>query len=292
MNVSQENFSQDVDVKTLFSQQYSEPQPVPPPPTQLADQSNTINQNENETNQNGKRPGKKFNPRRQKKQKVATFPVYFDDTSIPTKHKFKCTTTIKIKDKETGKINEHNFEGEGLSKKDARKDCANKALTTLYPDSYQLPEKIIEDEAPTEEITDDKIKNLKRIAELRRRISKLVTPKTIIVKAPSQILHELSSKIADTAKCIQENGITLDKKFCYQIDNLQDETIVSLDDNDQNTRNAYGFGKSKKDAKNQAAKYALKQFFNCDLGTISNETSMTQQQQNQSPAQLSQSQNL
>ncbi|CAF1082843.1 unnamed protein product, partial [Brachionus calyciflorus] len=222
-------------------------------PTQLADQLNTMNQND-------KRSSKKYNSSCQKKQKVATFPVYFDgcqpdlilnqfhrnfkfvfkmDTNVSNKH--KCTATIKIKDKKTGKINVHNFQGEGLSKKDARNDCANKALTTFYPNSYQLPKKKIENEEPKLE-TDPRIKNLNRINELRLRISKLVTSKTILVKAPYQILQELSSKISKTAKLIEDRNKILEKRFIFEIENLKDESIVSLDDNVPSTKKAYGYG--------------------------------------------------
>lgn len=273
------------------------PQPVPPPPSE-ATSDQPMDEPVDEVNKNGKRPfNKKLNTRRLKKQKVQKRPVYFEgcqpamilneyhknlefkydvETVQTNKPKFICTVHISVKDPATDEVKDHQFKGEGMSKKDAKKECCNQALTCLFPDSYHAPEKVTLLEEKKDELFDQKSKHLKRLADLRRRISKLVTFKTVQIKAPSQILHELSVKIAETGKCIQENGQILDQKFCYQIDNVQDESIASIDINTPSSVNAFGFGKSKKDAKNQASRNALKFFFDCDLDKIIFEANLTQ----------------
>ncbi|RNA22905.1 hypothetical protein BpHYR1_006869 [Brachionus plicatilis] len=242
-------------------------------------------------NQNGKRLLHKTDVRRKKKQKLAKRPVYTEgcqpamilneyyknlqftyqsDNTIPNKTTFICNVTIDVNNGESKK-----FEGVGISKKNAKKECCNQALNCLFAESYRGPQRIIADEPVRQnEPHDLKACNLKRLNELRSRINKLVTPQTIQIKSASQILHELSPKISENGKFVEENCKILDKKFCFQISNIQNESLVNVDLNEPQSLIAAGYGKSKKDSKNEASRNALKQFFNCDINKMVYEANM------------------
>lgn len=213
-------------------------------------------------NQNGKRPLEKNEQRKRKKQKLAKRPVYTEgcqpamilneyyknlqftfqnENSIQTK--FICSVSIDVNDPTTGHTFKRQFTGSGLSKKNAKKECCNQVLNALFPDSYHGPEKIYHEKEIKEELADLNTSSLKRLTEMRRRISKLVTLQTIQIKSPSQILHELSSKIADNGIFLEENTNFLDKKFCFQIHNIQNESLISPNSTDPLTIIACGYGK-------------------------------------------------
>lgn len=167
------------------------------------------------------------------------------DLSNTPKVKFICTVEISKKVKDTEEISVLKFSGEGTSKKDAKKMCCHQALLCLYGDTYKPPEGYLNLEGDTTQQQTDvpgevTIKNVNRIAEMRKRLNKIVNNSTN--KSASQILHEMSAKIHDSAKCIQENGQIPEQRFCFQIDNIPDEAIVNLNEKEPHTINAYGFG--------------------------------------------------
>jgi len=144
-------------------------------------------------------------------------------------------------------ISEFKFSGEGMSKKEAKKNCSHIALMGLYPNSYSAPidaytcsnvemqSKIkpnLENNTPQKTIKVSQIKLLQQpvSGELKKRLEKILSnSEKIKSKTPAQLLHELSVKIAETGKCITENGPTPDKKFCFQFKNIKDESSVQSD---------------------------------------------------------------
>lgn len=217
-------------------------------------------------NENGKRPLQpKAFQRCKKRKKIAKRPVYFEgcqpvmilneyyknlqftyqtETSNSTKSKFICSVTIDTKDPATNQTILRKFQGIGISKKNAKKECCNQALNKLFPSSYQGPDRIFPEKELGEELVDPRLcNNLKRLTEIRRRISKLVTPQTIQIKSPSQILHELSAKIAENGIFAEQISTIPDKKFCFKISNISDESLINLNPNEQQTIIAIGYGK-------------------------------------------------
>jgi hypothetical protein len=220
---------------------------------------------------------------------------YDVDVSTPSEIKFICQVEIKheiLNDDEqqmessSSNFNIFDFKGYGSSKKESKRQCCYKALSVLFADSYKLPESLlIENETNRSNLIE------KRINELNKRINKLFNHDAVKNKTSFQLLHELSSKISETAKCVSNSDENIDNKFSYQIENLENESLVQLSSNSsENFVIAFGMfgfslviliilnykflnvlfdlGKNKKDAKNQAAKLALKQFFNIDLDTL------------------------
>ena len=168
--------------------------------------------------------------------------TYDVDTIIPSEMKFICQVEIKHEiltddnqmqsDEVNFKIS--NFKGIGNSKKESKRNCCYLALSTIFADSYKLPESLI---LKTESSSTDK-----KIHELNKRINKVFNQQTLKMKTASQLLHELCSKISETAKCVSESGDSLDKKFAYQIENLDNESLVQLSTN-PNENFVIGFGK-------------------------------------------------
>ena len=218
----------------------------------------------------------------------------YTETPLNNKTKYTCTAEIKIKQQasnpantqagglmslqqfqsQTDVISEFKFSGEGMSKKEAKKNCSHIALMGLYPDSYLAPA-----EAYTCSFFDAQLvlnaKNTKSSTQqpstqplpqsattvaandLTKRIDKLFkNAEKTTNKSPAQLLHELSVKIAETGKCIYENGTTPETKFCFQFKNIKDESCVPSDftlddiyadvmnvDTNDLTKFAHGFGK-------------------------------------------------
>jgi hypothetical protein len=196
---------------------------------------------------------------------------------------------------------EFKFSGDGWSKREAKKNCSHIALMGLYTDSYSAPASeytcaTIESQSgsgnkpnhlkqnPLEQIKlNDPNATSQATAGLNKRLEKLInSTEKLKNKSPAQLLHELSAKIAETGKCITESGVIPDKKFCFQFKNIKEQSCVKSDfttddiysdmQNDANlddlTKFAHGFGKSKKEAKNQGARNALKQFFSLDMTQV------------------------
>lgn len=233
------------------------------PFNQLQGSNSSSTQTENE---NGKRPlQRKFFQRRRKRQKLAKRPVYFEGcqpamilneyykqlqftyqagASNPTSTTFICSVTIDTKDPVTGQTVLRKFQGTGISKKNAKKECCNQALNKLFPNSYQGPERIFQEKELRENLVDPKLSsNLKRFTDIRRRIDKLVTVQTIQIKSPSQILNELSLKIAESGTFAEQISALPDKKFCFRISNISNESLINLNPNEPQTMLAIGFGK-------------------------------------------------
>ncbi len=134
----------------------------------------------------------------------------------------------------------------------------------MYGDTYKPPSHLI---ASYNESLENQNKTAiinEQQDSLSKRIQKLCNKNTIQFKSPVQLLNELSKNIYDTGECVGENGMIQGKKFTFQYKNVKD-------DYDGSYGIAYGFGNSKKEAKSQAAKTALKLFLNCDLDKIANE---------------------
>lgn len=254
----------------------------------------------------------------------------FTEISLNTRTKYICTVEIKVKQNnqtsslvnnstKTGGlismeqqqqllsdvISEFKFSGEGMSKKEAKKNCSHIALMGLYPDSYSAPVDTFtctftENQSSSktnnskttnnnqlkqqQPVKNNQVKLLQqpKSSELKKRIDKLLNScEKIKSKSAAQLLHELSLKIAETGKCISENGAIPEKKFCFQFKNIKDESCIPSDYTsddiysdiltgslDDLTKFAHGFGKNKKEAKNLAAQNALKQFFNIEMDQI------------------------
>ena len=173
-------------------------------------------------------------------------------------------------------LSEFKFSGEGMSKKEAKKNCSHIALMGLYPDSYSAPVdaftcKFTENLTPSKTQNKDQLKQHQPVknnqlkllqqpqsSELKKRIDKLLNNcEKIKSKSAAQLLYELSLKIAETGKCISENGATPEKKFCFQFKNIKDESCIPSDFTsddiytdigtgslDDLTKFAHGFGKT------------------------------------------------
>ena len=241
------------------------------------------------------------------------------DRSYLKRAKYTCTVQIKVNKKITetstaqtaqdadlitiGQIaNESQgdiftFVGDGFSKKDAKKKCCHFALLGIYGDTYKPPVDIINYYLQPCEIQNATVnnnaedQNQKRINEIKKRINKLFNSDTVKRKSPSQLLHELCTKISETGKCVSENGMTAEQKFCFQFNNVAEESIVPIVEQNPMSIIALGYGiaylficdfffvcfclmfanflgKSKKEAKSHGAKAALKNFFYIDLDTL------------------------
>lgn len=166
--------------------------------------------------------------------------------------------------------------GDGLSKKDAKKKCAFLALCHLYPASFIPTQEAInaynhdytikKKELPIMDTTpvDEKTKLLN---DIKKRIKKFCNKVALQNKTPIQILHELCMPIAETGKCISETGTSAESKFTFEFRNSLINT-VNLDQSQVHLYIAYGYGKNKKIAKQNAARLALKQFLDCDIDQI------------------------
>lgn len=150
-------------------------------------------------------------------------------------------------------VSEFKFSGEGMSKKEAKKNCSHIALMGLYPNSYSAPIdaytcSFIENQSKANSNVENvknvnqpkqqhplKINQIKVLqqptsAELKKRLDKILSnTEKLKNKTPAALLHELSIKIAETGKCISESGPTPDKKFCFQFKNIKDESCVQSD---------------------------------------------------------------
>jgi hypothetical protein len=175
-------------------------------------------------------------------------------------------------------FSEFKFSGEGMSKKEAKKNCSHIALMGLYPNSYSAPVEaytcpVVErsivksnlnsitsanqpkDQNPLK-ICQFKLLQQPTSLELKKRLDKILNnSEKMKNKTPAQLLHELSTKIAETGKCILENGQTPETKFCFQFKNIKDESCVQSDltpddiysniindITDDLTKFAYGYG--------------------------------------------------
>lgn len=178
--------------------------------------------------------------------------------------------------------------GDGLNKKDAKKKCAFLALCFLYPDSFKPPQEIIDtyerdytipkkpDQVPAPvpvaaknnfSPVDEKSKMLMNV---QKKMKKLCTKAMLQTKTSCSLLHELCIPIAETGKEIineQTVAVVLDKKFKYEYRNALINP-ESLKPEEFYLYIAQGHGLSKKDAKQHAAKQALKQFLDCDIEQI------------------------
>lgn len=176
----------------------------------------------------------------------------FEDEKLLNKTRFICNVTIEMGEDEAKRI--FKFSGDGLSKKEAKKNCCLVAMVTLYGDTYKPPKQepsvaAIDMNSPSDPAAAAK-------ADLLKRMSKIITKETIKFKSPSQMLNELDLKVSETGKELGVKG----GEFEYQYTNVHDPNAPESV--------ATGLGRSKKDAKNQAAKQALKKFFDCDLELI------------------------
>ena len=192
-------------------------------------------------------------------------------TETPTNNKIKYTCTVEIKIKQPNPASDPNnqtgglmtfqqqqqsmveitsdfkFSGEGMSKKEAKKNCSHIALMGLYPDSYSAPVEAFTCSIPDTQANVN-VKNTNTVpnqpkqqhqvkvvqpataTEMTKRIEKLLkNAEKATNKSPAQLLHELSVKIAETGKCIYENGATPEAKFCFQFKNIKDESCVPSD---------------------------------------------------------------
>ena len=140
------------------------------------------------------------------------------------------------------------FVGDGFSKKDAKKKCCHFALLGIYGDTYKPPLDIINYYLQPSEIQNTNVKNnaedqnQKRLNEIKKRINKLFNSDTVKRKSPSQLLHELCTKISETGKCVSENGMTAEQKFCFQFNNIAEESIVPIDEQNPMSIVALGYG--------------------------------------------------
>jgi dsRNA-specific ribonuclease len=190
--------------------------------------------------------------------------------------RFICRVEIKVGT--PGLVDQVNrFVGEGLSKKEAKKACAHRALIAMYPFSYKPPQHVLDSfnerkaditrvkEEQSESLLDKEMPESEKIAlSVHKRLVKLCSKPCVAFKTATQLLYESCKQVADTAVCVQENGPIEEQRFAYKITNVLDPEAGS----NEAKCVAYGFGKKKQEAKNAACKQALKQFFNFDIDQI------------------------
>jgi len=157
------------------------------------------------------------------------FFTFENETSENNKIKYKCNVDIN-KNQVCLK-----FSGEGLSKKDSKKNCCLKALICMYGDTYKPPEHIITSIDCESLVNKNTVNILNEQESLNKRIQKLCNKNTIQFKSPAQFLNELSKNISDTGECVGENGKIPGKKFTFQYKNVRD-------DYDSTYGIVYGFG--------------------------------------------------
>ena len=147
----------------------------------------------------------------------------FEEEKLVNRIRFICNVIIELGDQEKRIFK---FSGDGLSKKEAKKNCCLVAMITLYGETYKPPkqEPVLEEMALPS--SPDK-------SDLQKRMAKIISPETIKFKSPSQMLNELDLKLSETG---QELGVN-DSKFTYRYTNIH------LDEADPK-RFAYGSGKS------------------------------------------------
>jgi dsRNA-specific ribonuclease len=205
------------------------------------------------------------------------------ETKVDHKVKYICKCNVKL-ELDAPDSPEIEIIGDGLSKKEAQRKCSFLALCHLYPNSFTPTQEVIMSYNIDYAIDKTKVDNKKPKSEaaagaenvnpeakiledIKKRIKKLITKESLLTKTATQLLHELHTPLADTAECVNEKGASEHQKFTYQYKNtlIKNEGIGY---SDSHLLLAYGFGKSKQIAKQQAAKNAFKQFFACDLDQI------------------------
>lgn len=215
-------------------------------------------------------------------EKIPNIEYQFDtETREGMKAKYLCTLKMKL---EPGAPDSPliDIQGDGLSKKDAKKKAAFLALCHNYPDSFKPSPQGLEaynfdytikktPVEPTKTISTPENGplnvNSQLLAETRKRWTKFVNNVSIKAKTSTQLLHELCVPLAETGKLVGENETNDDKKYTYEYRNV----FINIDcasRSDSNLYLAYGYGKSKKDAKQHAAKLALKQFLDIDMDQV------------------------
>jgi len=166
--------------------------------------------------------------------------------------------------------------GDGLNKREARAKCAFLALCHLYPDTFRPPQQALSAYERSYSAVPARPETADPLGELKKRVGKLCSRSALLAKTASQLLHEVSAEVAGTGTCVQTDGRF---KFEYRNTLVGDEAGTQL---------AHGFGKwpfvrdlsliynldvvvlgrSKKEAKQLAAKQALKLFLDCDVDAI------------------------
>lgn len=138
------------------------------------------------------------------------------------------------------KVNLDNFVyiGNGNSKKEAKRNCADKILSALYPNTYKKPQ-------------NEDVLGIKKREE---RVAKILNINSIKTKTAAQILNELDPVVARSGRYLLENTVNNEKIFTFEI-GLQNKVVT-------------GTGKNKKIAKNEASKIAIKEFYNVDIDEI------------------------
>ena len=136
------------------------------------------------------------------------------------------------------KVDNFEFKSDELtSKKAAKQNLADKILSTLYSSTYKKPSNV------------DDI-NVKQKIE---RITKILDFNSLKSKSASQLLNEIDSNLG---KCGDyELDLSKENSFCYKIQITETHCIR-------------GYGRNKKQAKNEASKLVIKELFNIDINEI------------------------
>jgi dsRNA-specific ribonuclease len=122
-----------------------------------------------------------------------------------------------------------------MSKKEAKRRCADQILSDLYADRYKKSDDI----------------ERKKMTE---RSLKLLSFDSIKSKSASQLLNELDRTVAQSSKYEANETPNRHKTFSCTLK--------------VNGTDVHAIGKSKKEAKNEAAKVAIKTMFNIDINNI------------------------
>ena len=187
------------------------------------------------------------------------------DTSQMNRVRFVCQVKIEQSQAESDVKTVLQFEGDGVSKKDAKRKCCIIALMNLYSDTYKPPAEVVtsltEPLYSKDNIDLNKESHVDEIEQVNKRIKKICTKEALKSKSPSQLLYEVCKSISNTGECVSENGQITGKKYTYQFKN-------KINGTEQAFGVVFGFGSNKKEAKNDAAKQALKTFLNCDLDLL------------------------